>query len=452
MSLDAFFEPKTVAVIGASREEKKIGHIILWNFVHGFKGKVFPVNPKADEILGLKCYGSVSAIKEQIDLAVIALPAPFVPDVVEECGKAKVKAVLIVSGGFKETGHVDLEKRLTVAADKYRMRIIGPNGLGVYDPYSGVDTIFNPREKLQRPGKGVIGFASQSGATMSVILDWMAMKDYKISKAISYGNMADVDESELVEFLDSDKKTKVICLYLEGVSNGRKFFATLKKTKKPVVVLKGGITEAGKKAATSHTGSLAGEAAVYSAAIKQAGTVEAKDIEQLFDFARVLSAEPKPKGDRVQIITDGGGFGVLTSDYIVRCGLRVSQLSEQNKQKLRKIVPPHANVENMIDLTGDATKEMYKTSLETSLQDTNVDMVALILLPQPPMISPDIVDVITEVFAKTSKPIIVICSGGAYTENLKKNMEEKGVPTFGYPERAIEAARALYEYTKNKNI
>jgi len=446
MSLDTFFNPKSVAVIGASREEKKIGHIILKNFINGFKGKIFPINPKADEIEGLKCYPKISEINEEIDLAVIAIPAQFVPDVLEECGRKGVKSAIIVSGGFKEVGRADLEERLKQIVKEYGIRVIGPNGLGVFDPYTGVDTIFNPREKLQRPEKGVIGFVSQSGATMSVILDWMALKDYKLSKAISYGNAVDVDESDLIEYLNQDEKTKVICVYIEGVKNGRKFFNTLKKVKKPVVVLKAGVTDAGKKAATTHTGSLAGEAEIYKAAIKQAGAIEAKDLEQIFDFARVLAAQPLPKGNRVQIITDGGGFGVLTSDYIVKSGMKVAQLSEKSKEKLRKIVPPHANLENMIDLTGDATKEMYRISLETSLEDENVDMIALILLPQPPMINPDIVDAVKEVFEKAKKPIIVISAGGEYTENLKKSLEENNIPTFSYPERAVEAMRALYEY------
>jgi acetyl coenzyme A synthetase (ADP forming)-like protein len=446
MSLDTFFNPKSVAVIGASREEKKIGHIILKNFINGFKGKIFPINPKADEIEGLKCYPKISEINEEIDLAVIAIPAQFVPDVLEECGRKGVKSAIIVSGGFKEVGRADLEERLKQIVKEYGIRVIGPNGLGVFDPYTGVDTIFNPREKLQRPEKGVIGFVSQSGATMSVILDWMALKDYKLSKAISYGNAVDVDESDLIEYLNQDEKTKVICVYIEGVKNGRKFFNTLKNVKKPVVVLKAGVTDAGKKAATTHTGSLAGEAEIYKAAIKQAGAIEAKDLEQIFDFARVLAAQPLPKGNRVQIITDGGGFGVLTSDYIVKSGMKVAQLSEKSKEKLRKIVPPHANLENMIDLTGDATKEMYRISLETSLEDENVDMIALILLPQPPMINPDIVDAVKEVFEKAKKPIIVISAGGEYTENLKKSLEENNIPTFSYPERAVEAMRALYEY------
>ncbi|MEE9323321.1 MAG: CoA-binding protein [Candidatus Aenigmarchaeota archaeon] len=452
--LDYFFNPKTVAVIGASRDQKKIGHVIFRNFVKGkFNGKVFPVNPKTEKLLNIKCYKSVSKIKEKIDLAVVSIPAPVVPDVLEECGKKKVKACITVSGGFKEIGNIELEKKLKTIAKKHRLRIIGPNCLGVFDPYSGVDTIFNPRYKLERPGKGSIAFVSQSGATMSVILDWMALKGYKISKAISYGNGVDVDESDLIEHLAGDERTEVICLYIEGVRDGRKLLLAAKKTSpnKPIVALKGGVTEEGKKATTSHTGSLAGEVEIYKAAFKQSGIVEAYDLEQLFDFARVLSTQPLPKGNRVQIITDGGGFGVLMSDWVVKNKMKIAKMKKKSIDRIREVASPHAGLENFIDLTGDATTKMYKVSLHSAMEDENVDMIALITLFQPPMLTPDVVEVVIEAVKENKKPIIVIAAGGDYTEVLKRSMEENGVPCFSYPERAAEALRALYEYSNIKS-
>jgi len=451
--LDYFFNPKSVAVIGASRNQKKIGHVIFRNFIEGkFKGKVFPVNPKTEKLLNIKCYHSVLKIKEKVDLAVVSIPSPIVPDVLEECGKKRAKTCIIVSGGFKEIGNIELEKKLKTIAKKYGLRIIGPNCLGVFDPYSGVDTIFNPKYKLERPEKGSIAFVSQSGATMSVILDWMAMRGNKISKAISYANGVDVDESDLIEYLAEDGRTKVICLYIEGVRDGRKLLLAAKKTtaNKPIVALKGGVTEEGKKATTSHTGSLAGEAEIYRAAFKQSGIVEAHDLEQIFNFARVLSTQPLPKGNRVQIITDGGGFGVLMSDWIVKNKMKIAKMKKRSIDRIREVVPPHAGLENFIDLTGDATTKTYKVSLYSAMEDENVDMVALITLFQPPLLTPDIVEVVIEAVKENKKPIIVIAAGGDYTEVLKKSLEESGVPCFSYPDRAAEALRSLYEYSKIK--
>jgi acetyl coenzyme A synthetase (ADP forming)-like protein len=451
--IDCFFKPKSVAIIGASRNPKKIGHVILRNFLEGgFKGKVFPINPNAEKLLGHTSYPSVLEVKEKIDLAVISLPASLVPKVLEECGKKKIPASIIISGGFKERGNLDLERKTEEIIKKYKIRVIGPNCLGVFDPYSGIDTIFNPRYKLERAEKGDIAFISQSGATMSIVLDWMAMKGYRVSKAISYGNRMDVDEADLIHYLAKDKRTKVICIYIEGLERGRKFFKTAKKfaKKKPIIILKAGTTEAGRIAAISHTGSLAGSPEVYKAVFKQTGVIEAGDLEQIFDFARILSSQPLPRGNKIQIITDGGGFGVLTADWIVRNGLKVAKMSEQNLERIKKIIPPHAGLEGMIDLTGDATTEMYRVSIESALDDKNVDMIALITLFQVPLLTTDVVEVIIEGIEKRKKPIVVIAAGGSFTEVLKKSLEGHGVPCFSYPERAVEAMKALYEYAKLK--
>lgn len=447
--IDCFFNPKSVAIIGASRNPRKIGHVILRNFIDGgYKGKIYPINPNTNEILGHKCYKSVFNVNHRIDLAVIALPAPIVPKTLEQCGKKGMHAAIIVSGGFKEIGEIELEKQITKISKKYKIRVLGPNTLGVYDPYSGVDTIFNPRYKLGRPEPGHISFISQSGATMSVILDWMSMKGYKAAKFVSYGNASDVDEADLIEYLLKDKDSKVICMYFEGVKNGRKFFEATKNSNKPLIALKGGKTKEGTKAVSSHTGSLAGEAEIYSAAFKQAGVVEASDLEQIFDFARILSTQPKPGGNKVQIITDGGGFGVLTADYLVHSGLKITRMNKRNLEKLRKITPRHAVLEDVIDLTGDATTEMYREAIDAALDDPNVDMLAVIALFQPPLLTPDIVEVIAEANKRKKKPIIIISAGGKYTEVLKKTLEDSGVPCFSYPQRAAEALGALYNYVK----
>ncbi|NIO22462.1 MAG: CoA-binding protein [Candidatus Aenigmarchaeota archaeon] len=449
--INCFFNPKSVAVIGASRDQKKIGHIVFRNFVEGrFKGKVFPVNPKTKKLLGRKCYTNVTQIKEKIDLAVISIPAEFAPKALEECGKKRIPAVVIVSGGFKEVGEDELEDRLKKIAKRYGIRIIGPNCLGIFDPSTGVDMIFLPRYKLERPKEGGISFITQSGAVGSVVLDWMARKGYKISKFVSYGNAVDVDEADLMEHLAEDKKTKVICAYFEGVREGRKFLNVTKKISgvKPIIILKGGTTEAGNKAISSHTGSLAGSFEVYTAAFKQAGVLQADDMEELFGFARTLSTLSRPKGNRVQIITDGGGFGVLLSDNIVENGLTLAKMKKETTERLRKKMPSYVVLKNPIDLTGDADVERYREALDAALADPNVDMIGLIVLLQVPRLGGDIVQTITNAFKSSEKPIFVISAGGEYTEVLKKSLEDFGIPTFSYTQNAAKAMRVLYEFSE----
>ncbi|MBI4175750.1 MAG: CoA-binding protein [Candidatus Aenigmarchaeota archaeon] len=449
--LDYFFSPKSIAVVGASRNPSKIGHVVFRNFIEGkFKGRLYPVNPNAEELFGHKCHKSILEIKGRIDLAIITIPAALVLEAIDQCGKKKIPAVIIITAGFRETGNADLEEKLKGKLEKYRIRAMGPNCLGVYDPYSDVDTFFLPRYKLVRPARGEIAFISQSGATGSVTMDWMAMKNYKISKFISYGNAADVDESELVEYLAKDPKTKVICCYFEGVSRGRRFFEVAKKTRKPIIVLKGGTTEAGTRAVASHTGSLAGSAAVYASMFSQTGIIQAADIEQVFDYARVLSTQPIPKGNRVQVITNGGGFGVLTTDWLIKNGLVMAQMDPKSMDKIRKVSPPYVTLKNPIDLTGDTDAERYRVAISAAMDDPGVDMLITIILLQVPNLSADIIDILSEFSNERKKPMIVISSGGRYTEVLKKSMEDFGIPTFSYPQGAAEALKALYDFSRKK--
>ncbi|MCD6477738.1 MAG: CoA-binding protein [Candidatus Aenigmarchaeota archaeon] len=446
MDLEKFFNPKSVSIIGASREKNKIGHIILKNFVDGFHGKIYPINPKADTILGLKCYKSVLDVRGKIDLAVVCVPAKIVPTVLEDCGRKGIKDIIIITAGFKEVGNFELEKEIEKIIKKYKLRVIGPNCIGIYDPKSGVDTIFNPKSRLGRPESGSIGFISQSGATMSIVLDWMSLKGYKISKAISYGNAIDIDESDLMKYLSHNKDTKTICMYIEGVKNGGKFLNVAKRIKKPIVVLKGGKTKTGASSAKTHTGSMAGNAKIFSGALKQANVIEVEDLEEMFDLARILSKQPLPKGNRVQIITDGGGFGVLASDWADKLGLKIAKMSEANIEKLRKVIPKYAVTKNIIDLTGDVTSDMYELSVKLAVEDKNVDMIALILLFQPPMIKEDVVDKILRI--KSKKPIAIISAGGKFTEKFKKRFEENGIPCFTSPMRGIKALKILYDFSQ----
>lgn len=453
MSLDYFFSPKSVAVIGASRHPGEPGHVIFRNFFEGpFKGKVYPVNPSADELLGHRCYKSVLSIPGKIDLAVIVVPARLVPQVLKDCAKKRVPAAIVISAGFKEIGNKKLEDEVKKIARNGKIRIVGTNCIGIFVPKTGVDTVFNPTYKLERPQKGNIAFVTQSGAIGTVVLDWMAMKGYTLSKFVSYGNATDVDETDLIEYLAKDKDTSVVCAYFEGLDRGRKFFETARKLSKniPIIAQKGGTTEAGQKAVSSHTGSLAGSAEVCSAAFRQAGIVQAEDLEELFDFARVLSTQPVPKGKRVQIITDGGGFGVLMSDGLVKNGMELASLNKVSVARMKRQLPPYFVISNPLDLTGNATSEYYATALEHAVNDPGVDMIALIVLFQIPGLTPEVIETIIEINKKSSKPIIVISAGGRYTEVLKKSLEDSGVPCFSYPERAARAMRVLYDYGQYK--
>ena len=451
--IDYFFNPKSVAIVGVSKSPKKVGHVVFRNFYEGdFKGKLFPINPNLDSILGIKCYPSVLKVKEKIDLAVIAVPAALSIKVLEECGKKKIPAVIMITAGFKEIGNADLENQLIKISKKYKISLVGPNCMGVFDPYSDVDTFFNPKYKMARPAKGTIAFISQSGALGALTMDWMAMKGYSVSKFVSYGNAADIDEADLIEYLGNDKRTKVVCAYFEGVKEGRKFYDYAKKVskKKPIIALKGGITEAGTKAVSSHTGSLAGAANIYKAVFKQAGIIPADDLERILDYARILATQPLPKGNRVQIITNGGGFGVLTTDWLTEYGLELAKMLPQNKTLLKKSFPPHFIVSNPIDLTGDSTSEAYDIAIRTAMSDPNVDILCIILLFQVPGLTADVIEYIIEATRKKTKPVVVIAMGGKYTEVLKKVLEDEGIPTYPFPERAASSIKVLYDYSVTK--
>ena len=297
-ALDYFFYPKSIAVIGASRDPEKVGHAILHNLVNGkFKGELFPINPHAEYVLNLKCHKSIKQVKADLDLAVIAVHAEEVPEELEQCGAKGIEAVIIVSAGFGEIGNRKLAEKIAKIKRKYKkMRVIGPNCLGILNTENGVDTLFLPEYRLKRPEKGEISFISQSGALGSAVLDWASMQEIGISKFVSYGNAMDIDESDLLEYLAQDKNTNVIVMYIEGVKNGTKFMQAARKfaRKKPIIVLKGGITAEGMQAVKSHTGSLAGSAEVYNAVFRQAGIIKAENLLESFDFACICASVAFP--------------------------------------------------------------------------------------------------------------------------------------------------------------
>ena len=454
MELDSFFKPAAVAVIGASREPRKFGHVIYKNFIESeFAGKTYPINPKAENILGSKAYPTLMDVPSDVDLAIIAVPAPIVPSAIDECLSKKVKAAVIISGGFREIGEKGekLELEIKKKIEGSNLRIIGPNCIGVYDPANHVDTLFLPRYRLRRPKLGEIAFISQSGAFGSAVLDWAASQDIGISKFISIGNKIDVDEVDLLNYLADDPLTKCITLYVESTKRGREFLRTASKVtdKKPLIVLKGGTTTEGARAALSHTGSMAGSAKIFKGVIQQAGALQAQTVDELFDYARVLAYQPVPKDEKdLAIITNGGGFGVISSDEASRLGLRLANFTQDTLDKLREKLPDYAIPHNPLDLVGDADVERYRFALKTVSSDPNVGIILVIVLLQTSYIESDVVDAITEAQVTYGKPTVVCTIGGDFTQILVKMLEEDHVPSYVTPERAVNAINALIQYQK----
>ncbi|WP_456322053.1 acetate--CoA ligase family protein [Palaeococcus sp. (in: euryarchaeotes)] len=455
MNLDFMFYPKSVAVIGASNKEGKIGNAIMKNLVnYGFKGEIYPINVKEKEVLGIKAYRSILDVPSEVDVAVIAVPARFVPDVIDQCGQKGVKGAVVISAGFKEAGKADLEEELVRRARKWGIRLVGPNCLGITNIEITFDVTFNPPERQARPGFGGIAFMSQSGAFGAAILDWAARHEVGMSKFISLGNMADLDESDFMEYLKDDPKTRVITAYLEGVEDGRKFLKVARETTKvkPVIILKAGRTEAGAKAAASHTGSLAGSYSIYEAAFEQSRVLNAKSMRQLFNYAKALAMQPPAKGDRIGIVTNGGGAGVMMSDGIIEAGMKIAKLSKETKQKFErdikeKKLPEHMSYKNPIDIIGDAPSTRYEIAMRYALEDPNVDALIIIALFQSPALDEGIVEKVAAL-QKYGKPIIFVAPGGEYPERMARRIEKTGVPVFETVEDGVDAIKALTKYGK----
>jgi acetyl coenzyme A synthetase (ADP forming)-like protein len=447
--LNKFFNPKSIAVIGASRKKEKIGHAILESLKNSFSGKIYPINPNTSEVLGLKAYPSVLDVPDRIDLAIIAIPAENVEQVVKECKKKQISALIIISSGFSEIGEVEREKSLAKIIKTSKMRVIGPNCVGIYDPFNGIDTLFMPKERMKRPSRGGISFITQSGAVGTALLDVLAEEGAGISKFISIGNKIDVDEIELIQWLSKDPSTRVIAIYLESTGDGKKFMDVAKKCvkQKPIVCLKAGKTEKGEEAVRSHTGSLAGKYEIYSAAFKQVGIIEARTCEELLDFSKALATQPPISDENIAIVTDGGGFGILAADEAEKLGLKLPQLKASSIKALKEILPPYASLRNPIDLTGDANAERYKQVLDIVFKDKNISALCIIALLQITTLEEEIVNVLKECKVY-GKPFVVCMMGSSYTKEKAEELEHMGIPVYSTPERAIKALNALRTYGK----
>jgi acetyltransferase len=448
------FKPKNVVVVGASREPGKVGHAVLRNIIEsGFKGEVYPVNPRADKVLGLNAYKSVLEVPGDIDLAVIVIPAQAVLDVMEECGRKGVKYAVVISAGFKEIGGEGIERegKLIEIARKYGVRVVGPNCLGIIDLHTPLNASFASIPET----KGGIAFISQSGALLSAILDWAPKAGIGFSKIVSLGNKADLNEVDFLTYLGEDPETKVILLYLESIADGRRFIevGSTVTRKKPVILLKGGITEAGAKAALSHTGSMAGGITALKAALRKAGIIQVSSVSELFDMAIAFNSQPIPAGSRVGIVTNAGGAGVVISDLLVSRGLKLAEPSRYTVDYLRSVLPPVASVYNPVDVIGDAKADRYGVAIEALLKDPNIDSLLVILTPQVVTEPEETAKVIVELSRRyPSKPILAIFMGGGKVEKATRILIENNIPVYDMPERAVTAVLGLSNYRELREL
>jgi acetyl coenzyme A synthetase (ADP forming)-like protein len=445
--LDSLFNPSSIAVIGASSVEGKVGNAVLTNLINGgYTGKIIPVNPKSKEIMGIKCYGSLSGYDEKVDMSVIAIPVKFVKSAVAESISSGARAVTLITAGFKEVDEegARLEKEIADICRSKGVRLLGPNVLGVMNTHHKMNATF----AHNMPEKGGISIISQSGAVCAAILDWAVSQKLGLSKLISIGNKADINEIDLLEWLSEDEETGVIVGYLENIIDGKKFIQTAERvtSKKPVIILKVGTTAAGVKAASSHTGSLAGTDVAYGAAFRRSGVIRADSFEELFDFAKALDMQPLPRGKSVAIVTNAGGPGIICADAVENAGMSVAQLDHQSATALKKKLPEAASIGNPIDVLGDADPDRYQVAVKTALESDSVDAVITILTPQTMTKPFETASVISEC-SDTDKPLLACFMGGRDVLPGREKLVSKRLPDYTSPERAALSLKAMYEYS-----
>jgi acetyl coenzyme A synthetase (ADP forming)-like protein len=445
--LESFFKPRTIAVVGASRNITKIGHAALKNIlISDYECKVFPVNPNEKEILGLKCYKKVTQIPVDLDLVSISVPAKFVPQILRDCVKKKVKNVIIISSGFGEIGNQALEDELKEIIKGTKMQVLGPNVMGYKNAADGLDASFvygNAR-------KGTLSLISQSGA-LGIGMIYLANNEFVgISKIIGVGNKIDIDDDDLIDYFAQDPDTEVVGLYIEAVKDGKAFMNSIKKCKKPVLVVKAGTSLAGARATASHTGSMAGSDKIYEAAIKQAGGIRCRDVVELFDMARALAGQPPAQGNRIGIITNGGGLGILLTDSCVANGLTVPKLSNKTYKKIEKILPDIVKPNNPIDILGDAGFYRYESATRTLLEDPNIDGIIVAMVhggyARPQEFTGAIIKMVREqkLHEEYKKPILATWVGGKELEDLVWDLKSAGVPIYPSSWRLARSMMALY--------
>jgi acetyltransferase len=451
--LTPLFAPKSVAVFGASDSIDSVGQIVFQNMLQSsFQGALYPINTNHSEVQGFKAYSSISQIIEPVDLAVIATPPQFVPDIIEECGKHNVKAAVIITAGFGEAGDTGKALELAVLenAQRYGIRLLGPNCLGIMRPDIGLNATFNKGGAIT----GSIAFISQSGALCTAILDWAKSNDVGFSSVVSMGATVDVDFGEILDYLVSDIKTRSILLYIEGIHNARSFMSSIRAAAriKPVILVKVGRHAAASKAAISHTASIVGSDDAFDAAVRRAGVVRVQTITQLFSAAKALSCGFDPTGNRLAIVTNGGGPGVMATDCADELGLVMATLSDSTIEKLNQVLPPNWSHSNPVDIIGDAQADRYSHAVKACLEDPNVDGVLTILTPQAMTKPLEVANVVIELSNQYNKPLLTCWMGGDQVEESRAAFNHARKPSYRTPESAVEVFSFLSAYHKNQKL
>lgn len=447
-NLDHIFHPKVIAVIGATEKENSVGKTVMQN-LKSFEGKVCPVNPKRDKILDVTAYPSVSDIPEKVDLAIIVTPAKVVPAIIEECASIGIPTAVIISAGFKEMGEegAQLEEKILVSARKGKMRIIGPNCLGVMRPSTNLNATFAADMALD----GKIAFISQSGALLTAVLDWSLKEKVGFSSIVSIGSMVDVSWGDLINYFGSDPKTESILLYMESIGDARAFLSAAREVAltKPIILIKAGRTEESAKAAASHTGSLAGSDSVLTAALRRVGVLRVDSIADLFSMAEIVAKQPIPKGPHLAIITNAGGPGVIATDALVQNDGKIAPLEKKSFDAFNELLPPHWSHNNPIDILGDATAEVYGKAVEIISKDESVEGILVLLTPQDMTDPLGSAEKVVPFHHIPDKPIFACWMGAESVTEANKLFNKEGIPTFAYPDDACRAFAYMWRYSYN---
>ncbi|MCT9096814.1 acetate--CoA ligase alpha subunit [Haloarchaeobius sp. HME9146] len=446
-TLTGLFAPERVAVVGATDREGSVGRAILEN-LRSFDGDVVAVNPSRDEVLGETCYDDLQGVPDPVDLAVVVVPVRFAVDVVRDAGEAGVQNVVVITAGFGETGGegASREQELKAAAEEYDLNLVGPNCLGVMNTGVNMNATFGPEMAL--PGN--ISFMSQSGAFITAVLDWANDQNIGFKDVVSLGNKAVLDETDFVRAWGDDPDTDVVLGYLESIQDGREFIEAARDTTKdtPVVAVKSGRTDAGAKAASSHTGAIAGSEAAYEAGLEQAGVLRAESVQELFDSARALSGQPLPETDEVAVITNAGGPGVMATDAIGDSSLSLASFTEETLDRLKEEMPDEANVYNPVDAIGDADIDRFERAIDIVLDDPNVAAAVVVSAPTAVLDYADLADVVVEKQAAHEKPLLTCLMGGERTGPAAETLREAGIPNYFDPARAVDSIDALARYRR----
>lgn len=445
-ALDSIFAPKNVALIGATETPNSVGRTLMWNLISNpFGGAVFPINPKRSAVLGVKAYPNVSSLPEPVDLAVLVTPSQSIPGLIDECAAAGIKSAIIISAGFKETGPqgVELERRVLTTARANGMRIIGPNCLGVMSPISGLNATF----ALGMARKGKVGFISQSGALCTAVLDWSITENVGFSHFVSIGSMLDVGWGDLIYYLGDDPNTESIVIYMETIGDARSFLSAARSvaSTKPIIVIKPGRTEGAARAAASHTGSLTGSDDVLEVAFRRAGVLRVNTIAELFYMADLLAKQPRPKGNRMTIMTNAGGPGVLATDALITNGGALANLSSETMEAFNQLLPSAWSHNNPVDILGDASPDRYAKAIEIAAQDPNSDGMLVILTPQDMTDPTETAAKLAPYSTKLGKPLLASWMGGGGVEDGERILNRAGIPTFPYPDTAAR----MFDYMAN---